>query len=887
MAVTSSGVLSRTQSVLEFARYLQHVLSQTVAEIPALATHLDALTSSHLHDGSHEDQLQLHQIGVELWNKCRLDDNDASTQHKTLLAHGTTHEYLAYFPRTDFRTVRAFAYLILRKPAESTALRAARACIETDQFELASSILERISQSSSHEYALLRIYLAWKQDNPSVAEFFFTKLSGVDAGSVGEHATSLLCEIGTGFLNQEQYEEAKKWLGRAYTILQQCDWRSSFDDQELRLNVMHAYTRSLFTLEEYHAQAREMLATLQIEYPGRLPVSVLRMEHFTDARELRTILEATMQSIQLIGSNFELILHHVHILRKLNVKYACKALGNFIVKRLIPEKMSGWIETSTLTLIWMITGDHDTYGTPDTLADALSTLHEAGQTPVLSTESLQGTIVLIWKRIEQAYETDAKLAVEWCKVALGLAREIDITGSHYEGKLSRKLIACCIAAEDYTGARDTLDKMPPHVKEHHLTRYLAYVVAMRNNDETMAERALRSLASASEDADKLLFACVSETDRYGTRRLQVNILQRILDKYSNEPHSDINTSALLRATARLLWQVLEEVTDDVDDELLDRLCAVFKAAKNYSLRCNGDQTAPGQSFGAFECEWFSKNGYNLALKMMQRWPNGNILRILENIAHLKYPARLPHDLQEQHSQRDKKIAYVRIILYTTDARNGDVTAYIKAMTVYNNSIRTVEYDELFAPLMPLIFEAALRSNLPDRQTTLKHILSFLTVDSPKAYAVCADMVLTGAMASNETHLPMEMAVALLNRIIAQVRTLPGYDIKQASRWIRCVIQLIIDTSAKNPQEENAAAGQGILRDALDEAAHVVQDKGYPGEELEWLATMTFNLAVDLYVAEKDDAGKKMTERALTFADAMASGGLAVVLRGKMRRIGWC
>jgi tetratricopeptide (TPR) repeat protein len=731
--------------------------------------------------------------------------------------------------------------------------------------------------------------LAWKQDNLSVAELFFAKLSDVDAGQAGEHATGLLCEIGIGFLAQEQYDEAKKWLKRAYTILQQCDWRYTFDDQELRLNVMHAYTRSLFALEEHHEEARGMLATLQAEYPERLPVSVLRMEHYTDARELRTILESTMHSMQLIRSNFQLILHHVHVLRKLNAKYACKALGNFIVKRLIPEKMSDWIETSTLTLIWMITADNGSYNTPESLTDALSILRQADNTLVLSSELLQGAIVLIWKQIEQACETDAQLAIRWCEVALALAREINAASTLYEGKLSRKLILCCIAAEDYASAQNALEKLPLNAKDHHLTRYLAYVVAMRNNDETMAEQALRSLASAPKDADKLLFACVSETDRYGTPKLQAKLLQRILDKNSDKPTSDVNISALLRATARLLWQVLEEATDDVDEELLERLCAVFKAAKTYSVRCNSDQAATCQSFGAFECEWFSKNGYNLALKMMQQWPNAYILRILETITHLRYPENLPDGLHEQHSQRNKKTAYVRIILYITEARHGDVTAYTKAMTVYNNSVRIIEYDQLFAPLMPLLFEAALHSNLPDRQNTLTHLLASLTLDSPKAYAACADMVLTAGMASDETQISMEVAVGLLNRIIAQVRALDGYDIKRASRWIRCVIQLIIDTSAKSAGADpsNAAAGLSILRDALDEAAHVVQDAGYPSEELEWLATTTFNLAVDLYVQEEDEQGKKMAGRALGFADGIINGGLAKMLRGRMRRIGWC
>lgn len=94
MALNSHEGRSRTQSVLEFSKYLQQVLGQSVAEIPTLVTHLEALASSPLHDGSHEERLQLHQIGVKLWNKCRLDDNDESTHQKTLRAQGISHETL-------------------------------------------------------------------------------------------------------------------------------------------------------------------------------------------------------------------------------------------------------------------------------------------------------------------------------------------------------------------------------------------------------------------------------------------------------------------------------------------------------------------------------------------------------------------------------------------------------------------------------------------------------------------------------------------------------------------------------------------------------------------------------------------------------------------------
>ena len=78
----------------------------------------------------------------------------------------------------------------------------------------------------------------------------------------------------------------------------------------------------------------------------------------------------------------------------------------------------------------------------------------------------------------------------------------------------------------------------------------------------------------------------------------------------------------------------------------------------------------------------------------------------------------------------------------------------------------------------------------------------------------------------------------------------------------------------------------ILTNVLDEATLIGQDSLYPSEELEWLATTTFNLAIDLYVAEKDDAGKELAVCSLRFAHAMQDKRLIEMIQAKMLRLGW-
>ena len=69
---------------------------------------------------------------------------------------------------------------------------------------------------------------------------------------------------------------------------------------------------------------------------------------------------------------------------------------------------------------------------------------------------------------------------------------------------------------------------------------------------------------------------------------------------------------------------------------------------------------------------------------------------------------------------------------------------------------------------------------------------------------------------------------------------------------------------------------------------------YPPDELEYLATILFNMAVDFYVAGNEDQAKWYAGKAIEIADVLAlpqarggdRGMLAKVLRQKTRSLDW-
>jgi len=113
---------------------------------------------------------------------------------------------------------------------------------------------------------------------------------------------------------------------------------------------------------------------------------------------------------------------------------------------------------------------------------------------------------------------------------------------------------------------------------------------------------------------------------------------------------------------------------------------------------------------------------------------------------------------------------------------------------------------------------------------------------------------------------------LLSKIVFTIRDAPTYTVSNASRWIRCVVQLILDqhglgkkavTSKTMVDPSQKLAFQTVkaiteqalvLAKSIKPGANVdVRDLTYvyPMEEIEWLASTLFNLSIDILYCNKD------------------------------------
>lgn len=507
-----------------------------------------------------------------------------------------------------------------------------------------------------------------------------------------------------------------------------------------------------------------------------------------------------------------------------------------------------------------------------------------------------------------------------------------------------------------------------------------------------ADAAIAAVINDSQRDHQLLLACVSETMKHGSQVRGALLMQRILDKFHYELPSDVDTCALLRCTARLHISVLKEGLAD-DLTLMLMLCSVFRAAAAYTSKRNGagSDGAP-QPCPLEECKWFEKTSFNLALQHAEEWPAKIVIDLLAHSTTLVYPWDAPSELKSEKARHMINAKFLQGIVLATQARGWSesntiediprssyhahtppdatklqchlyqniIERYYALQSALNNDSDVPQTDATKADLvsktttlLPLAFEAHLFNTLSDTAggatvdelslTKLIDDIPHLTPSS-KPYALLADLILSSATSTHDmpTHLPIHVATTLIGRLITVMRSQEDYDTVKAARWIRCVVQMVLDSpldrdygddhlalitpiaieaanlarSRSSSSESSRAPPVQETNDTVDSAPQVQRAIDcYPADELQWLSTVLFNRAVDLCVAsdthdnqgtfEADDipndtaeanaAPVRWAERAVAVADALgqmptATGGdggrLARVLRQNGARIGW-
>lgn len=148
-------------------------------------------------------------------------------------------------------------------------------------------------------------------------------------------------------------------------------------------------------------------------------------------------------------------------------------------------------------------------------------------------------------------------------------------------------------------------------------------------------------------------------------------------------------------------------------------------------------------------------------------------------------------------------------------------------------------------------------------------------------------------------------LTFVQQIINATWRLETNEVERLSRWIRClfsltltckidlaehlldqVTEIVVNSSKVIPIPYLARPYLCLCwRNYFEQIGQVA--KPYPAEELEWLATTTFNKAVDFYCASQNVECRCWAEKALNIANLMADGGtLHALLQTKFMGLTW-
>ncbi|KAL8734705.1 MAG: hypothetical protein Q9166_001361 [cf. Caloplaca sp. 2 TL-2023] len=477
------------------------------------------------------------------------------------------------------------------------ALKASKYCLVIERAAFYEQRLQKISQRKnirnlepsirrlSSEYHVLRIILAWRQERLDLAEIWLANLSPeryVLEAIIAEQMADVLFEIGRDQAKKQAYKSALGWLHRAHDILADQNPKDlSADASEVRSCIRHNTVRVLLKepSEENVSRAWNIIHELEGEAGNSVVVWLLKLDLLSIDRSAThdyfEVLIHIVRQIQISDANMTTILHHVHKLRQQNARLAHTVLAALLEERLLTMNEMVWVEKTMVTMIWNCTTSQDLEDSTDALEELLDAIAAKTDT-ALGTSATHAAQILILKRVETAYsQEDYDHADIWCRLALH--NVFGSSGTSNIGKLQRSI---------HSGA----DEEP-------------------TKDST------------------LLYACVLEAQKNGDRLQVILALSRVLKKIDYQATPGLQLPALLRLAARMLMQELENGQTQ-DENCIDELCKVFEGA---AAAAKASQRDPSKtdSFPITELDWFSRNSYNVALKMCTIWKADVTLRMVQ------------------------------------------------------------------------------------------------------------------------------------------------------------------------------------------------------------------------------------------------------------------
>ncbi|KXL44479.1 MAG: hypothetical protein FE78DRAFT_430561 [Acidomyces sp. 'richmondensis'] len=928
---------NRIQQILDYASKIFNLLQDRQAIPVSLPLELEALIKRSLPmtpTGSRVDRAaSADTVGTQLWNAAtnilRGRDADPSQRDK-----GSEDTRLVVL-------LRVFAYFLIdfshhassrrandrdqRVRPFKLALKTCRFCLDNGELELAYKVMEKCSDfvteaedetskggvAEKHEewavdqqltikrlvteFYLLRIAHACKSDRFDVADHLFTKLGQGElkcSAELAEKAAELFHEAGKALAAKMMLEPAAKWCKRGLQTLDGCEFEACVHDtSELRLAITATAVEVMLGLDGPQGceRATQLVDQLEAEYAigNRIAVSLLHFKIITasdqvDSTQLKELLGRIVRLADITDKSFRIIMQTIHKTRRFSGEAAIEALLDLITLRLLPETPTAYpqgdnaqdfLEKALVTyIVFEVSHPEDLLeisgGRVQRLLDEIVTRCAKG----LSLRAIHASQVLIWKVAGVAHPGVAEV---WCRLLRH--RAFDGAGPTNKAKIARKTIASALDRNDLNVAREVFFGMPTETQNESITRYLAFKLAVRSNDHQLAIDSLNIVTEYASTDPKYLYACVLEAQKSENRRLALAALQNLLDK---KPPGTYLPS-LLRCTARLLVSELESQGWEKEDGVSEVVQLFEHAACNIkSFRARSDDQWRA------DIQWWSKNAYNLSLKLCADINPELLIRLLG--VCVRFLECYPHDDGLMHKGdlvRRKALCHflsanaLIVLARASEERSEyglqcylrvrqEVVSFIRCAESLiaegdaNHAVNTADLHARKFELLKFDLECILRlQQWDDLDQALEAFFNFK--DCNRWDSLADLLIITHEhFTSKRSDAKITQRITELLERCVNATWKKDKDLVKMARWLRLAFSIHLQND-----DDNAGLALKIVQQAawIAKRGFDGNSEKYPRDELDWLACSAFNRAVDRLNVDDTTMVSKWMDAAMELA----------------------
>ncbi|KKK14227.1 hypothetical protein AOCH_000338 [Aspergillus ochraceoroseus] len=853
MATKHSHIVKeQTEAVLALARDLQSHLHQD--DSPALRTppnHIVEKLQKYLdHLPLFTDHTllsirpKLDNEGTKLWNTCvqrmlsvdNLDQRIIVCKAK-VLAYAMLE---AAAPRTcpENKLID-----VSQKVMESTATRldmVERSTENTDKLKLASF---------TTEYYMLRIYLSWSQERPDIANHLYSKIPEITTKEQRRIVADICYRIGSVALSSGQSDIAATWLDRALTV---CGLSFHEGSQEVdecwkdeRMLTLHAYVRSnLQQTGGSETQLRKALDMLKAEYSDCFPALAIFLEILS--REDC----ASQEYIEILC---------IEVLKELFDR----------LKLSDSSAKEQWLERIFISLMWTLASTSRGDLGPDIIRDEVNWLEEGAQN-LLSEEASHASLILIWKYVDLAMSKGSiSLAEQWCQFVLSQkAFQMD---SDTKAKFFRKLILCACENYNPSTAQRVFDKFPEEFKSCPLTLYLLYKLSLAEEDFSRVSVYLELLCKPDVDTT-YIWSCIADALRLEKVNLAVQSVQKLVATLDGSGFERLQIWKILQCVISVIRKKLKN--EPGNEALLCHIVPLFRTI----LDAATDHTQSKQT--SLDLHWLSRESYGIALDLYKLCSLERLTHLLKNTAAQAHAGISEHYL----------ICYfLKATILISEARTDKIPRrkehYYKeareSMNQFQSCIdcqkegiypaaNSQDWTDRHRIILSLAFEVAVFFH------EWEDVTRIIEISKPIVDAKLSSIFLDCILRSEAP----QMIRTFHSSPSPFLNTSTSNFDENLPRYLRCLFVLSVD--AKEYELAESVLDQALIfaRDPSSKKSH------YPKEEIQWLAVVSFNTAVDFFLSSADGDCRRWAEKAITLADLIGvdHGELGQLLRRNLSNI---